>query len=138
MDDTRRLIDDEHLRLLRLGYIVSGCTNLLWVFFPLIYVAMGLLILFLPGSGGRDHPPREVGLIFAAIGGFLALSMAVVTVLKFLTARAIGRRTSRVLCFITAGIACLALPYGTLLGAATFIVLLRPSVQAQFGPRLAA
>lgn len=137
MDETRRLIDDEHLRLLRLGYIVSGCTNVLWVFFPLMYVAMGLFILFLPEAGG-GRPPREVGIIFAAIGSVFSLSMAVLTILKFLTARAIGRRSSRVLCFITAAIICLALPYGTLLGVATFMVLQRPSVQAQFGPRVPA
>jgi hypothetical protein len=135
MDERQQLIDDEHLRLLRIGYIISGCTNLLWVFFPLFYVGMGFLVLVLPASGSRnEHPPREVGLIFIAIGAFIFLFMAVITILKFLTARAIGRRRSRLLCFITATITCLAVPYGTLLGVATFIVLLRPSVQARFVP----
>ena len=36
------------------------------------------------------------------------------------------------LCQITAGLSCLEIPYGTVLGALTFVVLARPSVAALF------
>lgn len=136
-DDERvRLLDDEHLRLLRIGYLVSGFANLLWVFFPLIYVAIGIMIFFIGlfsrNHGGDDAAPAFVGLIFAGIGGTIAVIIACMAALKLFTAKALRTRTHRVLCLVTAGISCLAIPYGTLLGIFTFMVLQRPTVIAQF------
>ena len=134
--DPQKLIDDEHLRLLRIGYFIAAGTNLFVSFIPLIYVAMGLLFFFTVGTTG--HQPaggpemRVLGLVFALVGGAISLLIMAVAVMKFLTARAIGQRRSRVLCLITGGISCFAIPYGTALGVATFIVLGRPSVRAQF------
>jgi hypothetical protein len=126
----QQLIDAEHLRLLRLGYFVAAAWNVFFVFFPLLYVAMGMAVFLLPDSSANDA--RWVGLVFAAIGGTISLLMAALTVMKFLTARALGQRRRRTLCLITAGISCLAFPYGTALGVATFVVLQRPTVIEQF------
>jgi hypothetical protein len=85
----QEIVDSEHLRLLRIGYFVSAATNLLWVFFPLIYVAMGALMLFgaFDGAKPSDAPPKVVGLVFMSIGIAISLIMASFTVLKLLTAR---------------------------------------------------
>lgn len=131
----QRTIDEEHLRLLRLAYFIAAAWNLFFVFFPLIYVAMGLFVMFLPRMGKDDAPPFFVGLVFVIIGLTVCLIMAAVTLMKFLSARAIGARRRRVLCLVTAGISCLAFPYGTAIGVATFIVLQRPSVVAMFEQR---
>ncbi|MFZ1073472.1 MAG: hypothetical protein WAO21_08560 [Verrucomicrobiia bacterium] len=128
------IVDSEHLRLLRIGYFISAATNLLWVFFPLIYVVMGAIIFF----GGFDDaktsgpPPKSIGLVFMLIGMAISLIMATTMVLKFLTARAIGKRRYKGLIFATAAISCIGVPWGTALGVLTFIVLSRPSVASQF------
>src|SRR5258706_15979885 len=58
--------------------------------------------------------------------------MASFTVLKLLTAQAIGKRKWKGLIFVTAAISCLGVPWGTALGVLTFLVLTRPSVASRF------
>ncbi|HXR48621.1 MAG TPA: hypothetical protein VN784_14390 [Candidatus Limnocylindrales bacterium] len=130
----QEIVDSEHLRLLRIGYFISAATNLIWVFFPLIYVVMGALMLFgaFDGAKPSDAPPKGLGLVIMSIGIAISLVMASFTVLKLLTARAIGKRRYKGLIFATAAISCLGVPWGTALGVLTFLVLSRPSIAAQF------
>jgi hypothetical protein len=130
----QEIIDMEHLLLLRIGYFISAGTNLLWVFFPLIYVFMGAFMLFgaFDGAKPSDVPPRSIGIVFMSVGIAISLFMASLTVLKILTALAIGKRRYRGLIFATAAVSCLAIPWGTALGVFTFVVLTRPSVAARF------
>ena len=136
--DPQKILDDEHLRLLRIGYLIAGAFNALWAFFPLIYVAMGIFIMTigsLPSHGRNEPAPQFIGLFFAIIGTGVSLLIATLAVLKLLTAKALRERKSRTLCLVTAGITCLAIPYGTALGVATFLLRSRPSVRAQFTSR---
>jgi len=130
----QEIVDSEHLRLLRIGYFIAAATNLLWVFFPLFYVAMGAVIFFGGFDGGKpaDAPPKSIGFVFMAIGIAISLIMASFTALKVLTAWAIGKRRCKALIFATAAICCLGVPWGTALGVLTFLVLTRPSVASQF------
>jgi hypothetical protein len=130
----QEIIDSEHLRLLRIGYFISAATNLLWVFFPLIYVAMGAIIFFggFDGAKPSGSPPKSIGLVLMSIGMAISLIMASFTVLKLLTARAIGKRRCKRLIFATAVISCVGVPWRTALGVLTFLVLSRPSVASQF------
>lgn len=133
-DSAQRVVDEEHLKLLRIGYLISGAWNVFWALFPLLYVAMGVFMLTtVPRGKATDQPDvREFAMFFAILGGAVSAFMAALSVMKFLTARAIGRRRSRLLCLITATISCFALPYGTALGVATFLVLTRPTVRELF------
>jgi len=133
--DQQKILDEEHLRLLRIGYLIAGAFNALWAFFPLIYVAMGIFIMTIGSIAphGRNEPGAQFfGLFFAIIGTAVSLLIAAVAVLKLLTAKALRERKSRTLCLVTAAISCLAIPYGTALGVATFLLLSRPSVREQF------
>jgi len=133
--DRQDIIDEEHLRLLRIGYFIAAGTSAFWIFFPLIYVVMGLFFfrVFPEVSQKPGEPnPADIGLLFAGIGGAVALGMAVLATLKFLTARALGQRRSKTLCFVTAAITCCGMPWGTALGVLTFLVLSRPSIAAKF------
>ena len=100
----------------------------------MIYVAMGALMLFgaFDGAKPSDAPPKAIGLVFMSIGIAISLIMASFTVLKLLTAQAIGKRRCKGLIFATAAISCLGVPWGTALGVLTFLVLTRPSVASQF------
>lgn len=135
----QQLLDQEHLRLLTFFYFVSAGVTAFFSLFPALYMAMGLMfVLASPSfqSHGSNGPPAVVGWIFVAFGAGLMVLFLCLAALKFLTARAIRQRQRRTLCLVTAGISCLFIPYGTLLGVLTFIVLERPSVKALFGPRL--
>jgi hypothetical protein len=89
--EVRRRIDEEHLRLLRIGYLVSGILN-------------------------------AVFSIFLAAG----------VVLKLAVASAIRRRRGHTLCLVGAAWTCLGIPWETVLGLLTFVVLERPGVRALF------
>jgi hypothetical protein len=133
--EKQSIIDEEHLRLLRIGYIVAGGAGVFFALFPLMYVVIGIGLT----ASGVQVPTRPGEPSLAFIGGFfvvfgLAFSLffAVQATLQLLTARALGRRRSRLLCHVAAAISCLQMPWGVLLAVFTFIVLNRESVKPLF------
>ena len=128
------LIDDEHLKLLSLGYMISAGFNALFSLFGLFYVFMGsswARVRNLPrirATRADQPPPAFFGWLFAGIGlAFMGIFLPL-GVLKFVAASCLKKRTSRVFCMVVAGITCLEFPYGTGLGVMTFIALGRDSV----------
>lgn len=133
MVSQQEIVDAEHLRLLRIGFFISAATSLIWVFFPLMYVAMGAFMLFGAFDDGKSGaPPKAIGLMVMGIGMAVSLVMAAFATLKLLTAQAIGKRKWKGLIFTTAVICCLGVPWGTALGVLTLLVMTRPSVASQF------
>jgi hypothetical protein len=134
-DERREILDAEHLRLLRLGYLIGGAANAVWALFPLIHITIGLFMLFASRSfpvKANDPDPKFFGIMFIAFGTTLSLVFGVNAVLKLLTARAIRNRQSRTFCLIVAAITTFGIPYGTALGVSTFMVLSRPSIETLF------
>jgi hypothetical protein len=133
------VIDDEHLKLLSIFYLVSAGLTAFFSFFGLFYAAMGGFIGYAlthapqaqTGPGGP--PPEFLGWIFAVIGCAIFVFGMTMAILKFYVGRCLKRRTSRTFCLVIAAISCLEFPYGTALGVFTFIVLGRPSVMRLFG-----
>jgi hypothetical protein len=132
------IIDDQHLKLLSLGYMISAGFNALFSLLGLFYVFMGIfmgqMIRNLPESSTQANqpPPAFFGWLFAGIGlAFMGVFLTL-GALKFVAASCLKKRTSRILCMVVAGITCLEFPYGTALGVLTFIALGRESVIRQF------
>lgn len=132
----KTIVDEEHLRMLTLGYYLSAGMCLLFSLFGGLYMVLGLMFTFafrnFPAQPPNSAPPPEVGWFFFAIGAFIFGAMVALAALKFLTARRLKARTSRTFCLVIAGISCLEVPYGTTLGVLTFVVLTRDSVKALF------
>jgi hypothetical protein len=134
-EERQQLLDEEHLRLLAIGYFVTGGTYSVLALFPIIYIVMGLFLALGLPDVPRDGPspgPVFMGWLFAIVGFVLMTVLSAVGSLQLYVGRCIGRRTSQTLCMVAAGISCIFIPFGTLLGIFTFIVLGRPSVQVQF------
>ena len=83
-------------------------------------------------SSNGTPPPPALGWLLAGLGVFIVLMSAGFSVLDFLVGRFIARRTHRTFCVVVAGITCLSIPIGTILGVFTMIVLSRPSVRTSF------
>ena len=129
-DTAQNIVDNEHLRLLRIGYFVSAAQTAIFIPVGLLYAGMGVMFSQLPT--GASPPPSFVSWLFGLLGaGFVGLA-AVGATLKLLTAIRLKERRSRVMCLIAAGLSCMEIPYGTMLGIWTFIVLGRASVRRQF------
>ena len=128
--------DLEHLRLLKGGfYIMAGITGL-FTLFSLLYLGLGGLFASgaIPMKEGSTDDPRMMGLIFLVVGvGFLVIGLAI-TFLAFATGRNLRDRRNRTFCLVIAGLSCLQIPWGTVIGVCTISVLNRPSVKALFEP----
>jgi len=127
--------DREHLRLLAIFYYVNAGLNALFSCFALIYVVLGAVFLASPGTFGTgvDRPPAILGYIFTILGAvFLLLGLGFSACLA-LVGRFLSQRRHRLFCLVIAGIDCIFVPYGTVLGVFTFMVLMRPGMQALFG-----
>ena len=138
------IVDDEHLKLLSVGYVVSGVMSGLFSFMGLIYAGMGLMMSTLISSTARSHarpedlPPEFMGVFFGIFGGILFLLLISLAIAKFKAASYIKQRRGRTFCMVIAGISCLGIPYGTCLGVCTFVVLGRQSVVELFRSRTGA
>jgi hypothetical protein len=133
--ERQRILDQEHLRLLRIGYFFQGGVTLLMCVFGLFYVFLGLFAFSslknMPSNPGGP-PPEFVGYVMAAMGGLFTVGGAIFGILQFFTARFLRLRRQRAVCLVTAAVCCVFIPYGTVLGVCTFLVLGRPAVRALF------
>lgn len=135
--DHQSIVDEEHLKLLSLGYIISAGVAAFFSLFSLFYIFMGIIMSIAlshaPVSAKTGQPPPAfVGWILAGFGVLLLLFSAGMAFARFWAARCVKRRKSRTFCMVIAAIGCLEIPYGTALGVLGFIVLGRASVIKQF------
>ena len=137
-DERQEILDEEHLRLLRIAYLIHGGTYTALSVLPLIYVPIGLVILLAPPESSHGHPPRALGVLFMAIGFGVAIAVALFGALQLYAARCLRLRRSRGMCLFAAVVACLQIPLGTALGVFTFVVLGRDSVRRKFDSALAS
>jgi hypothetical protein len=134
------IVDEEHLKLLSLGYMVSGGFSAFFSLFGLFYAFMGGMMSAVmsnvpePAGKAGQMAPQFVGWIFSAIGLALFAICVTFAILKFLAASRLKERRSRTFCMVVAAFTCLEFPYGTFLGVVTFIVLGRESVIRLFSP----
>jgi succinate dehydrogenase/fumarate reductase cytochrome b subunit len=128
--------DAEHLRLLSIFHYIVGGLAALFSFFPLLYTTVGAIFIFVARHGtskpGEELPPEFLGWIFAVIGSLLFLFGIAIAICILITARSLAKHTRYWFAFVTACIECLFIPFGTILGVFTIIVLSRESVKALF------
>ena len=129
--------DSDHLTLLAIFYyVMAGLQLLFGGGFGLLYLVIGLVMLSMPESMQGPNDPENIGLIaggvMAAVGGFVFLLSLLVGTLQIMTGNRLRKARSRTFCMIVAGITCLSVPIGTILGVFTFVVLNRPDIQARF------
>ncbi len=123
--------DTEHLRLLSICYYVNAAVTAAFSCLGLFYVGMGALLILMPGTGA-EAPPPAVGYIFAVIGLAFVLLGVGFAVCQVYVGGLLKQRRHRTFCLVTAAINCLFVPYGTLLGVFSFMVLMRSSVEELF------
>jgi hypothetical protein len=128
--------DKEHLQLLAIfHYIVAGLAAL-FSFFPLLYTTVGAVFIFAARHGtakpGEDLPPEFLGWIFAVLGSLLFLMGIAMAICILIAGRSLAHRKRYSFAFVMACIECLFVPFGTILGVFTIVVLSRESVPALF------
>ena len=124
--------DEEHLRLLSTFHYVVAGIGALFACFPLIHVAIGVMLITNPASmsgGNAAPPPAGFGYLFAGIGTLFVLMGWSAAACTFVSGRYLARRKKRMFSFVVGAFLCMFVPFGTVLGIFTIIVLSRDSVQ---------
>ncbi len=126
--------DIEHLRLLSIFHYIGAGLAGLYACFPVIYVVIGLVMVFAPGNmappGGP--PPEFLGWFLVAIG-FCASAVGLTAALLLgITGRFLSQHRGHTFCTVVAAIECLSMPFGTILGVFTLVVLMRDTVRVLF------
>lgn len=126
--------DDQYLRLLSIfHYVVAGLATL-FSLFPTIHLVLG--IAFVSGAVKDPKDPFPfllVGWFFIAFASFWILSGLSFSTCVLLAGRNLKARRRYTFCLVMACIECIFMPFGTVLGIFTIILLLREKVKAQFG-----
>ena len=128
--------DTEQLNLLAIfHYVVAGLAAL-FSFFPLLYTTVGAIFIFAARHGtakpGEDLPPEFLGWIFAVLGSVLFLIGLSMAICILIAGRSLALRKRYSFALVMACIECLFIPFGTILGVFTIVVLSRESVRGLF------
>jgi len=124
--------DIEHLKLLSIFHYVAAGMAAMVACIPFIHFFMGLA-LATGAFGDTDPEARPIGLVMALVAlCFIAFGWTF-AVLVAIAGRNLARRTRYTYCLVMAGIECIFMPVGTVLGVFTIIVLVRDSVKELFG-----
>ena len=124
--------DSEHLKLLAIfHYVVAGMTAI-FACFPFIHFFMGLA-LATGALGATDAEARPVGIGLMVIAGLFILAGWTLAALIAYSGRSLQTRRRYTYCLVMAGVECIFMPVGTVLGVFTIIVLMRDTVKELFG-----
>ncbi|MEK6771537.1 MAG: hypothetical protein AABY62_07870 [Pseudomonadota bacterium] len=133
MEPTRRILDEEHLRLLALFHYISGGLTILFSCVFIIHLTfLGLLMsspnLLGPVPSQGPDPQSVLSVIFTIFAVLIALGIGY-GIAQIISGRFLARRRHRTFSLIVAIPNLLLIPYGTLLGVFTLMVLGRESVK---------
>ncbi|MCJ7662917.1 MAG: hypothetical protein MUO24_01600 [Desulfobacterales bacterium] len=126
--------DLQYLKLLSIFHYIVGGLGALFSFIPIIYVVIGILAVCIPGTfeGEGEAVPAFIGWIFIIIGAFLIVIGWAFSACLIIAGRSLARQAHYMFCMVMAAIECIFMPFGTVLGVFTIIVLARPSVKEMF------
>jgi hypothetical protein len=120
-------------------YVVAALLALFSCVF-IAYIAIGVSMLVAPDgwatNGAHEQHgtpvPTGVGVFFVAMGGFAVLLGWTMAALTAFAGRCLTRRRRYTFCLVIAGLLCLWMPFGTILGVFTLVTMSKPPVRAQF------
>jgi hypothetical protein len=120
--------EEYYLKLLSVfHYIVGGIAGLV-ACIPLVHLSIGIAMRV----GAIDGAPRFVGLMLVVMA-MVAMTMGwTLAICIIIAGRKLARRQHHTFCLVVAAISCIFMPFGTVLGVFTIIMLVRPSVKELF------
>jgi len=134
--------DKTYMTLLVVFHYVLAGMAFLFGLCPLMYVGMGIFMVSgamptpppPPGGGPAAQPPpfEMMGWMFIAEFGFFFVMLYAAGILACLVGINLQRRKRWTFCIVCSGIQCMFMPFGTVLGIFTIVVLVRESVKDVF------
>lgn len=138
--------DESHIDSLAIAhYVVGGCM-VLFSCMPLMHMFMGLMMIMDVGNMQeaitaqseaqpmpQPFPPMLFGWFFLIMGLLFFLIGQAISISVIVSGRYLHQRKNYMFSFVLACIACMFVPFGTVLGVFTIIVLSRESVKMLYG-----
>jgi len=111
--------------------VVAGLMAL-FACIPFIHFFMGLALA--TGTFPDTDPEAQpIGIFIMVFAGLFILAGWTLAVLIAYAGRSLQARRRYTYCLVMAGVECIFMPFGTVLGVFTIIVLMRDSVKEMFG-----
>jgi len=123
--------DEKNLNLLSAFHYVVGGLTALFSCFPLIHVVLGIMMIT-GGLSGKESPPLFFGWIFVTAGTLFIMGGIALAVAIIIAGRRLRARRSRTYCIVVAALECSMMPFGTILGIFTIVMLMKESVTELF------
>jgi hypothetical protein len=126
--------DAKKLDLLAVFHYVVGGIMALFSCMPFIHVFMGVMIIsgkFFGETEGTS-PPTGFGWIFVIMGSIFILLGWSASICIIIAGRKLKQRKSRIYCMVIAGIECMFMPFGTILGVFTLIALNKDPIKEAY------
>jgi hypothetical protein len=126
--------EENNLRLLSIFHYIVGLIAVVFALFPLIHLVIGIAMVtgcFEDNSG--QGPPAFMGYMFITMSLAFIFAGWVFAILLIVAGRFLSKRKHYMFCLVMAAISCIFMPFGTILGIFTIIVLMQPSVKQLFG-----
>ncbi len=141
----------EHLRLLSIFHYVVGGIGYAVSLIPCIHLAIGIFFLVAPPEtflgpevkapdgevmrpGSPEvFPAKLMGTIFTSVASVIILGGFIVSTMIVIAGKRLAAHRSHTFCLVVAGIECLFMPFGTILGVFTILALLKTEARQLFG-----
>jgi hypothetical protein len=133
--DSQVVIDTEHLKLLSIFHFVAAGFAFMGVAFATFNLVIFQVMFTNPEFWEKSQqgpPPQQVMAIFHWFLWVFVAWFLVGAVGNLLSGLFLRRRRHRVFSMVVAGLNCVYVPFGTILGIFTFVVLSRESVRRSY------
>lgn len=134
--ERQRTDDGEHIRLLSIFHFVVAGLALIGLFFLLVHYLLMSSVFSNPGiwksSRNTIPPPKEFFAILIWFYFFLGGMLIAAGVLNVLSGIFLHQRKHRIFSIVVGCLNCLHIPFGTVLGIFTIMVLSRSSVREAY------
>ena len=124
--------DSEHLKLLWIFHYVDAGMTAFFACIPFIHFFMGLA-LATGAFPDTDPEAQPIGIFIMVFAGLFILAGWTLAACIAYAGRSLQTRRRYTYCLVMAGVECIFMPFGTVLGVFTIIVLMRDSVKPLFG-----
>lgn len=127
---------EQHLGNLAIGYYVLGGLTIPVGLVFLTHVAIGIAMVngSFPDTGANG-PPAAFGWLFIGLGLFAMTVCVTMGILTIVAGRCLSQKKRLTFVYVIAGLLCMNMPFGTLLGVLTFVTLSNDDTRSLFGPR---
>jgi hypothetical protein len=136
VNDRQQIIDGEHINLLSIfHFVLAGLTVVGILFLFLHYFIMSTIFMnpdFWKSQKSAPPFPQEFFKVFIWFYLFMGAIFAAAGVLNLLSGFFLRQRRHRTFSMVVAGLNCVQIPFGTVLGIFTIMVLSRNSVREHY------